>query len=560
MNVVENVAELSPAALQGLSDEEYRQLLAQTLSVTQQDRKHNQILWYRPVSPRAMRFHESTAKVLAAGGGNRSGKTESMLVHMVMCSSGVFPYSLAHLIPTHFRGPINCRLVVESLTTTMEPVILPKLQWWKWSGVDRPGGERGHWGWIPKNCLIDGEWDRSWRTNLRLLRLLCRDPENPDRILGESSWQIMSFDQDPSDFASGEFHLIGHDEPPKAAQWQENEARVMSVGGRLLLAMTWPDDPSINVDWLYNDVYEPAISGQNQDIEWLELWTTDNMQIDQEAVAIQAAKWSPEIGNVRLRGQPIRFSNRIHPEFTDRTKTWCFRCEKAVVPVSLEHKAGEGCPNCGAENLIEFNHVEEFSASPLWPTVFVLDPHPRKAHMYLWAQISPQDDWFVVADGKCAGDCVEVRTDVERIERSLGLWRAAALMDPNMGASVSGQRREITWRDEFSNSGLNCDLAIDADVGRMRVNTMLKVDAHSARPRLVIHPRCRDTIYQLLRFSWSDYSKSVDRDQKQTPSDRYSDYPAMLRYLANSEPNFRFLKHGAPIIGNPRKKQAQRRR
>jgi hypothetical protein len=34
-------------------------------------------------------------------------------------------------------------VTVESLTTTLEPIILPKLQWWKWTGVDRPGGDEG---------------------------------------------------------------------------------------------------------------------------------------------------------------------------------------------------------------------------------------------------------------------------------------------------------------------------------------------------------------------------------------------------------------------------------
>ena len=550
-----NLSEIVPEnpGLNGWSDAQLQSFLAGAVSIAQEDRKHNQIRFYKPVSSQAMRFHESTALVLAAGGGNRSSKTTSMLVHMVMCGTGVWPDSLRHLIPVHFRGPINMRLVVESLTTTLEPVILPKLQYWKWNGVDRPGGERGHWGWIPRMCLIDGAWDRSWSAKLRMLRLLCRDPENPDRVLGETTWQFMSFDQDPTDFASGEFHIIGHDEPPKYPQWLENEARVMSVGGRLLLAMTWPDDPSINVDWLYNEVYEPARTGATADIEWLELHTTDNQQIDQEAVAAQSAKWSKEMNEVRLLGRPIRFSNRIHPEFSDQTRCWCFRCEKAIFPGELEHKPGVlGCVSCGSEDVQDFCHVEEFDVAHKWPTVFVLDPHPRKPHDYLWVQLSPQDDWYVVADGKCEGDCTETRRAVDAVEQTLGLMVVQRLCDPNMGASPSGQRRNVTWQDEFASAGLFCELADDSDVGRGRVNTMFKVDRQTRRPRLVIHPRCKDTIYQLLRFSWSDFSKNVDRDQKQVPSDKYSDKPACLRYFANLDPVFRFLKNGAPLIGNPR--------
>lgn len=553
-----------PGVFGKMSDDALASYLETAVAITQQDRKENQILYYKPVSPRALRFHESTAKVLAAGGGNRSSKTTSMLVHMVMCSTGVFPYSLRHLVKTHFRGPINCRLVVESLTTTLEPVIIPKLQYMHWSGVDSPGGERGHWGWIPKNCLIDGEWQRSWSAKLRIIRLLCRDPENPDRVLGESSWQCMSFDQDPSDFASGEFHIIGHDEPPGHAQWQENEARAMSVGGRLLLAMTWPDDPSINVDWLYNEVYEPARAGTNPNIEWLELWTQENMQVDQVSIAEQAAKWSQELNDVRLFGRPIRFSNRIHPEFTDNTKTWCFPCDKAIIPVPSEYTVAgveprRVCSHCQGENIVDFNHVQEFSASSTWPTVFLIDPHPRKKHCLLWVQISPSDDWFVVADAQVDGDCVDVRKEAERIEALYGLQVAQRLTDPNMGMSPASHLRvagrPITWVDEFRSAGLPLDLAQDSEVGRARINTMLKPDSATLQPRAVFHPRCKDTVYMMVRYVWDNFSTKIDKDPKQTPKQKYDDFPTLLKYLANSEPSFRFLKGNTPTLKRPGKRK-----
>ena len=541
--------------LAGMSDEDFRLLIAGVADISYEDRKRNQILDYKPVSQKVQSFHESKARVNAIGGGNGSGKSESALVEMVMCATGVFPDSQRHLIDQKFRGPISCRLVVESLTTTLEPIILPKLMWHRWTGVDQAGGERGHWGWIPQDCLLDGDWQRSYSQKLRILRVICRDPRNRAKILGESSIQCMSFDQDPSDFASGDFHLILHDEPPSLAIWRENEARTMRVDGRMLLAMTWPDDPSINVDWLYNEVYEPGRAGTDPQIKWTVLSTTENKNLKQDAVAAQAEKWSAEVRQVRIDGEPIRFSNRIHPEFTADTKTWCFRCAKAVIPVPLEWKDGTGCPHCQAENMVSFNHVEEFSASPSWPTVFVIDPHPRKPHMYLWVQISPQDDWFVVADGKKEGDCVEVRNATDQTERELQIFVAQRWMDPNMGASPSGQRREVTWRDEFDAAGLRCDLADDSSVGRTRINTMLKVDPATQRPRLTIHPRCRDTIYQLQRFVWDDFSTKVDKDQKQTPKPKYDDYPAMLRYLANSEPNFRFLKQGAQVWKRPGKRK-----
>lgn len=550
-----NLAELTPESLAGLSDEDYRQLLAKAVDITQKDRQSSQILYYKPASARAQLIHESKSKVVAAGGGNGSGKSETVLVEMIMCATGVFPYSQRHLIEQKFRGPIQCRVVVESLTTTLETIIIPKLQWWKWTGIDQQGGERGHWGWIPRDCLIEGEWDKSWSAKLRVLRLVCRDPNDSDKVLGESIIQFMSRDQDSTDFASGDFHFVMHDEPPTLAIWRENEARTMRVDGRLFLAMTWPDDPSINVDWLYDEVYEPGRTGSNPEITWLELWTTENKNLKQEAVAAQANKWSEEITNVRIYGKPIRFSNRIHFEFTQYEKTWCFRCDKSTISVPVVGKDRECCGNCGAEEIVRYNHVQEFDHSHSWPTIFVIDPHPRKAICMLYCQITPSDDWNVIAELKVADDCVKTRKEAERLEMEMGINVVQRLMDPNMGASPSGQRREVSWQDEYAAAGLVCELASDIDIGRARINTMLKPDSSTLAPRLIFHKRCKDAVYQFERFSWDDFSKRIDKDQKQTPKAKFDDFPACLRYVANSEPDFRYLRNGAPVIQRPGKRR-----
>lgn len=533
-----------------MTDEQYRGLLAEVVSVTQEDRRQSQILYYVPASPKAQLVHDSKAKVVGVGGGNGSGKTMTMITEIVMCMTGIFPYSQRHLIEQKFKGPIQCRLTVESLTTTLEPIIIPKMQWWHWTGVDKQGGTRGHWGIVPKNCLIDGDWQKSYSQKLRLLRLLCRDPENPDRVLGESTLQFMSVDQDPSDFASGDFHICGHDEPPSLAIWRENEARTMRVDGRLLLAMTWPDDPSINVDWLYNEVYEPGRQKNDPQIDWFELWTTENSNLKQEAVAAQAQKWSQEITSVRIYGRPIRFSNRIHPELTDQTKQWCFPCDKSVI--TAPHDGKEVCQHCGSDKTVEYNHVREFETSHSWPTVFLIDPHPRRKHCLLWVQISPADDWYVVAEAQVDGDCVDVKKECDRIESELGLFVAQRMTDPNMGASPAGSSRTdgrpVTWQDEFARAGLRLDLADDSGVGRARINTMLKVDPDTLQPRLIVHPRCKDTVYQFLRYSWENYSAKIDKDPKQVPKDRYSDFPSLIKYLANSEPSFRFLRSGGQVL------------
>ena len=142
MNVLNAV---EPTTLKHLSDDALLKLASQLLEVQSHDRQENQLRYYKPVSPLARQVHTSTCKTLGIGGGNGSSKTDSALAELVIRATGQIPLSLINDYPREkLRGPVACRVVCESLTTTLVPIILPKLQYYKWSGVDRPGGVRGH--------------------------------------------------------------------------------------------------------------------------------------------------------------------------------------------------------------------------------------------------------------------------------------------------------------------------------------------------------------------------------------------------------------------------------
>lgn len=523
-----------------MGNDELRGALSEVLGTYQRRRKEWQLLEYDPsrVNPRIWEIHESEKRVTAIGGGNGSSKSESCLVDLVVRATGVVPSSWRERAGFDWRkklrGPIQARVVIESLTTVLHPIMLPKLQWWKWTGVDPPGGIRGHWGWIPREHLIGGSWEKSWSEKHRMLRLIYRDPEDPKRI-GDSTIQWLSRDQDPTDFASGDFHLVLHDEPPTLAIWRENEARTMRVGGQMMLAMTWPDDPAISVDWIHDEVYEPGISGKS-DTTWINLWTQENLMLDQEAVSAQAAAWPEEIRRVRLRGEPIRFSNRIHPLFTERDAEWCFSCGKES---SIEN---ERCISCQSREVVRFTHVVEEEGQASWPCIFVMDPHPRKPHMFCWVRVDPSDDLLVVAEGEVDGEPEKVRDRVLEIESKLQLRTCKRMIDRNMALSPASARyRDRTWRDEFDAVGLQCDLSDLSDVGRTRVNVYLQPDPRTWRPRLAFHRRCERAIFQFKRYCWDEHKRATDRDLKQQPRQKYDDYPAMLRYCLNEDPSFEFL-------------------
>lgn len=542
-----DLSQITPSMLRGMSAAEFQKLSIQALTLQKIDRKEHQLFYYVPASERVYDFHRSTARVTGIGGGNGSSKTESAIVETLIHCTGVVPHSLQNIgidWSKKLRGPIQARMVIENLTTVLEPIILKKLQWFHWTGLDVPGGEKGHWGWIPRACLIDGAWDRSWSAKSRMLRLLYRNPENFEEVIGESSLQFMSFDQDPSDFESGDLHIVHLDEPPPESIFRANEARTMRVAGRILMSMTWPDDPALNVDWIFDEIYEPSRPGplRNPEIDWIEISTLENRYLNQDSIRAQANKWSERMRAVRIEGRPIRFSNRVHPLFADNPEDYCFACGTNAVLV-------EGrCLKCGGTDVVNYCHVETFEHSRGWPVYWIIDPHPRKPHMSAYIAVDPDNELWQIAELECKKDPSEMRGMCEQMEREFGLVVRARLMDPKMGASPSGASREITWLDEFARAGLACEPADNADVGRGLVDEYLAPDPDTRRPRMHIHARCPRTVLQFKRFMWDDWKQGADRDQKQQTKKKYDDYPAIWRYLMNARPNYDALVRGYAAI------------
>lgn len=521
--------------LSKLSDDDVVKLASEYLDLQEGDRKEFALHYYEPANPTIGRIHALTVGTIGIFGGNGSGKTEHALVEGVIRCTGIIPASLQDSYPRQkLRGPIRMRVVCESLTTTLENLILPKLQWYGWSGQQPQGGTQGHWGWIPKHCLIGGDWKKSYNTRLRLLSVLYRNPDT-DKVEGISTIQFMSYDQDSSDFASVDVHYCMHDEPPKHSIWKENRARVMRGGAfsTMVLSMTWPDNPALPVDWIFDEVYDKGMPGKKKDpdVEVINIFSTMNHHLDQNEIAKRAAEMTATERNTRIYGLPIRFSNRIHPDFTEQSKTWCFECGKIVLLTN-----DDLCSDCGSHDVSAYTNVETCTANRHYPAICLLDPHPRKPHFLLWVQVTPNEDYEVLASRQVDGGAESVRDTINEVESDFQFNNVVRLMDPNMGASPSGATRELTWQTEFYNVGLNFDLADDSSIGRARMNDFIKPDRIFKRTRLRIDPSCDDVILQMTRYVWADHKNQEGRDLAQEPLRLNDDFPTLLKYLFNYMP------------------------
>ena len=190
-----------------VSLEDLEALAGEFVQGTATEQKENQLTYYRPVTAEVEKVHLFEGHTIAAFGGNGSSKTESMLVETIIEATGIIPDALLDKYPRKkLRPGAHYRFTLQNTTTHLENVILPKLQWWHWDGASAPGQGKGHWGWIPRRCLLSGDWDKSWDKKTNTLSIL--GGKNLDMV---SKLQFMSYQQEPQSFASDALWLAAHD-------------------------------------------------------------------------------------------------------------------------------------------------------------------------------------------------------------------------------------------------------------------------------------------------------------------------------------------------------------
>lgn len=501
-------------------------------------KQENALLFYEPAQEKALQFHKSVKKEILISGGNRSSKTDTVLVELAIQATGIVPYALRHIYPqeklTH--RPIRARLIGASFLDNIEGVIKPKFQWWKWDGAGAPGGSRGHWGWIPRSGLLGGDWAKAYSEKHRVLTLT-----------DGGTIQFNSYDQEVEKQAGASKHLVVFDELPPKSHYIENRMRVMDTGGQLIISMTPPTEASgISAAWVYDALYEPGLGG-HPDIDTWEFFTEDNKYLSQDEIRRTAAGLTEEERQVRLYGRFLHLSGLVHPLFTTTPRQWCLTCDRPVTALG-----GGACPACGQDSLLAFTHVVPACEWPRrWPVVFVIDPHPRKPCAISWTAVDEDDQWLTVAELEASGTAEDVAHAVFDFEAQHDLRPAMRLIDPN-AAECRNDKMEQGWtlRREFDRVGLRCTLANDAFVvGKDRFNDALRPNPLTQRPRWQVLDTCQKMIYGLSRFTWDEWTRQEDlKSPKPKPRDKYKDFPDLCRYLAMANPTFHTLHRGYEVI------------
>ena len=537
---------LAPEALAALPAAERRALETEVAAWIRRDAQANPLVYYRVVNPNALRLHTSRAPRIGIQGGNKGGKTGTLLAELAIQMTGVIPRSLQAVYPREKAGRARrVRLIVTSLTSAWDINLKRKLQFFEWNG--RPNGAglvgdpaTGHYGWIPQRFLLNGDWNQSWSEKHRVLTLV-----------GGQTLQVMSHDQSLQDFNQGSFDLIVFDELPPEDLYRSQQLRVLETGGQILIGGTPSDERAVAVSaaWFFDQILAPGLAQSAPDeVDAIVLWTEQNRTLDQANIDFVAKGLTEEQRRARLHGEAIYLGGLIFPGFTIAPKTWCFRCGQVVRP------SGGACPACGARDLTGYSHVWDegdlaWPGPRDWPVVFYMDPHQSKPTSCAWYKVDPHDAWWQVLEAEVAGDAETVKDTCERLERDAGfdvVWRKG---DPKITAQTNQFAKEyqgerFTIRRAFEEVGFDfLEANTNFTVARERLEQAFIPNPHTRAPRFRVHrDRCPKTAYQFTHFTWLETKSPTGKDQ---PGRHHSDFPACARYLAMDDPGWRDLQRWA---------------
>lgn len=221
---------------------------------------------YRPM-PKQDLFHQDQTKNRILLGGNRSGKTYSG------CADDIMILLRNHPFRNHMYAdrPRRIRVIGTDFDRHIGDAILPLFQQL-----------------LPPSSLIDGSWEVSYRKAEHKL------------FLADGSWcSFMSYEQSPSVFQSVSLDHVHFDEEPPQPIFKESVIRVLDTNGTWTITET----PVTQMEWLQDEIIEPADDGERRDVKVHRVSTLDNTHLPADELAEMQKTMTDAERKVRIEGQ-----------------------------------------------------------------------------------------------------------------------------------------------------------------------------------------------------------------------------------------------------------------
>lgn len=300
---------------------------------------------------------------------------------------------------------------------------------------------------------------------------------------------FFSIDSDPGRFEGTNYHKLFIDEPIPRDIYI---AAIRGLRNCEDWSVCWAMTP-IAEPWIYEELYLPAVNGDDKNIEVFTGSSYDNPHLSQSFLADFANHLNDDEKRTRLHGEFAVLQGRVFKEFNRR------------------------------------QHVLPIQTWPVdWPVYEALDVHTRKPNTAIWVGVT-KDEQLVILD-ECAVEGIP-EFAAEILKHRAGKHIITTIVDNSALSADWSTRSAIRMLQE---GGVNATPVRpqDKDVanGINKIRRLLKGDK---KPLLYVQENCRGTIREFEMYSWDNYRTPEKSGEKEKPRKIYDDFIDPLRYLVN---------------------------
>lgn len=427
--------------------------------------------------PKQKQFIFSSERWKGFDGGNRSAKTTTCVLDMLMEVLGKHPLQKEGKLP---QPPVHWWACTKSWKK-VDGVLAPEILRWTPKGALKRYDSRNHIFYFNNGSRID----------------------------------ILVYEQEPGEFASDKLHGIMLDEVEecKETQWEECLVRVIDYHGRITMNGTFV----FGRNFVYDKVYLPSLE-EDSDILWLKVSIWDNPYIPDKEKEEALKGLDGDVRKVREFGGWIEFAGLVWPEF-DR-KTHCiprfeldFEKEidgKKVVVKPTRYMAVDPMGRAIAclwiavypnERAIVYDElwIENASYEEIVKEILEHDGGPIKRRWIDWNAWSPG-----------AGGGTTLASELFKASKKLGQRMGFAPAQKGPGSVKKGI---------------------------LIVSEYLKRKDVNGHPLLLFFDDLKMTKYQISHFVYGGSRKTEEKhDPSPKPKDKQKDFPDCLRYILSTRP------------------------
>lgn len=265
------------------------------------DSKDHKFYLYKP-NPVMEYFHNSAAKTRALFGGNRSGKSYSLVMEFAMTFTGEVPNSIASSVPSHRIDPTwRQRLVTLDYPNSFTRVIWPYIELL-----------------IPPDKIVD----------------VIKEQGRVKAITNDKGGfiEFLQCEQDVKKHQGASRHRIGYDEEPPKSIRDENLMRLVDTNGEEIFSLTPVSEIDKPIIWIHDEVYEKASrivemeggnivdvsmpeGNPNTHVFFANIY--DNKVISKESADRILSLFPAEERSVREKGKFLFEAGRVYKEYSD---------------------------------------------------------------------------------------------------------------------------------------------------------------------------------------------------------------------------------------------------